>query len=102
MKILLLLFGTEEYKIGMLDLHPEDSPAQTSFSVAYPHHWGLIHYTGLHRRFHQTHADFHDAELNDRIPWTSRRHRKGRRVKVCLLYMFDAPLGALARKEVKL
>ena len=52
------------------------------FEVKYPKHWVLQHLQGLTQRLHATHAHFHDPQLGLEVLWSSRRHRKGRRVEV--------------------
>ena len=52
------------------------------FEVKHPKHWDLLHLHGLTQRLHATHAHFHDSQLGLKVLWSSRRHRKGRRVEV--------------------
>ena len=52
------------------------------FEVKHPKHWDLLHLQGLTQRLHATRAHFHDAQLGLEVLWSSRRHRKGRRVEV--------------------
>ena len=50
--------------------------------LKHPKHWTLLFLDGLAPRLHATYAKFYDPGLDVNVAWSSRRHRKGRRVKV--------------------
>lgn len=50
--------------------------------LEHPPHWRLLHTRGVFNALHATHARYHDPHLDTYIDWSSRKHRKGRRVTV--------------------
>ena len=55
---------------------------QHAVNLVHPPQWQLRSTRGVFSGLHATHAHYHDPDLDTSFLWTSRRHRKGRRVEV--------------------
>jgi hypothetical protein len=54
---------------------------QHAVNLVHPPQWQLRSTRGVFSGLHATHAHYHDPDLDTSFLWTSRRHRKGRRVE---------------------